>query len=56
MMLMEAMQKYQETNTGTQLSLEEFAVLYLIFHFDVSKTFTASLRFSNDYRNQVDYW
>ena len=37
MMLQEAMSKYQDTDTGSQLSVEEFASLYPIIHIDVSK-------------------
>src|SRR5258706_509106 len=37
MMLQEAMDKYQDTDTGSQLSMEEFASLYPIIHIDVSK-------------------
>lgn len=37
MMLQEAMNKYQDTDTGSQLSVEEFASLYPIIHIDVSK-------------------
>ena len=37
MMLQEAMCKYQDTDTGSQLSVEEFASLYPIIHIDVSK-------------------
>ncbi len=36
-MFLEAANKYQNTNTGTQISAEEFATLYPVFHFDVSK-------------------
>jgi hypothetical protein len=36
-MLMEAMQKYQDTDTGMQVSLDEFSTLYPILHFDVSE-------------------
>lgn len=35
MMLMESKQKYQETYTGTQISLDEVAVFYPMFHFNV---------------------
>lgn len=37
MMFLEAVNKYQNTDTGTQISAEEFANLYPIIHFDVSK-------------------
>ncbi|RDD36229.1 hypothetical protein TrispH2_011689 [Trichoplax sp. H2] len=37
MMFMEAVHKYQDTDTGSQLSAEDWANLYPIFHFDVSK-------------------
>ena len=36
-MLQEAMSKYQDTDTGSQLSVEEFPSLYPIIHIDVSK-------------------
>lgn len=37
MYLLDAMQKYQDVEDGTQISAEEFRTLYPIFHFDVSK-------------------
>ena len=37
MMLQEAMNKYMETDSGSQVSVEDFASLYPIFHIDVSK-------------------
>ena len=38
MMFMEAVNKYQDTDTGSQISAEDWANLYPIHHFDVSKT------------------
>ena len=37
MYLLDAMQKYQDVEDGSQISAEEFRTLYPIFHFDVSK-------------------
>lgn len=37
MMFQEAVQKYADTDSGSQVSIEDFASLYTIFHFDVSK-------------------
>ena len=37
MMLQEAVQKYADVNSGSQVSVEDFASLYPIFHFDVSR-------------------
>ena len=37
MMFQEAMHKYSDTDSGSQLSVEDFASLYPIFHIDVSK-------------------
>ena len=37
MMFLEAVNKYQDTDTGCQLSAEDWASLYPIHHFDVSK-------------------
>ncbi len=37
MYLMEAMQKYQNADSGSQISIEEFRSLYPIFYFDISK-------------------
>ncbi len=37
MYLMEAMQKYQDADSGSQISIEEFRSLYPIFYFDISK-------------------
>ena len=37
MMFQDAMNKYQDTDTGSQLSAEDFATLYTIIHIDVSK-------------------
>ena len=37
MMLLDAVHKYQDTDTGTQINIEDFASLYPIFHIDVSK-------------------
>ena len=36
-MFLEAIHKYQDTDTGCQLSAEDWASLYPIHHFDVSK-------------------
>ena len=37
MMFQEAMHKYSDTDSGSQISVEDFASLYPIFHIDVSK-------------------
>ena len=37
MSFLEAVNKYQDTDTGCQLSAEDWASLYPIHHFDVSK-------------------
>ena len=37
MMFLEAVNKYQDTDKGCQLSAEDWAALYPIHHFDVSK-------------------
>lgn len=37
MLFQEAVQKYSDTDSGSQVSAEEYAGLYPIFHFDVSK-------------------
>ena len=37
MMFQEAMHKYSDTDSGSQVSVEDFASLYPIFHIDVSK-------------------
>ena len=37
MMFQEAVQKYADTDSGSQVSAEDFASIYSIFHFDVSK-------------------
>jgi len=55
MMLMEAMQKYKETDTVTQILLDEFAVACRILYFNVFEIFTASLRFPSGYR-EISWW
>ena len=37
MMFQEAVQKYADVDSGSQVSVEDFASLYPIFHFDVSR-------------------
>ena len=37
MMFQEAVQKYDDTDSGSQVSAKAFASIYSIFHFDVSK-------------------
>jgi len=36
-MFQEAVQKYADVDSGSQVSVEDFASLYPIYHFDVSK-------------------
>ena len=37
MMFMDAVNKYQDADTGSQITTEDFATIYPIFHVDVSK-------------------
>ena len=37
MMFQEAMNKYSDSDSGSQVSVEDFASLYPIFHIDVPK-------------------
>ena len=37
MLFQEAVQKYSDTDSGSQVSVEEFAEMYPIIHVDVSK-------------------
>jgi hypothetical protein len=47
------MQKYKETDTGTQIFLDEFAVACRILYFNVFEIFTASLRFPSGKEKKV---